>query len=241
MNYTRKGTLFVLVCLCNAAYIAFLVAKTAGSVRSGVASISQDLADSKGLQVAAVVLLLLFSTTFSYVQGIAAKQTKELTKAHWKSLLMVYEWQPGFSHVFWQAQFIPLFVVLVYPVDLYPQQHYTAALIAAVFVWLYQFLEFLRRCLVFNKLYKINHKVDIDHYTRNRMYPLDDVSSTQILIVNFIFLVLLIVFFTLYAVLGVMAKKNAEETTPIAVCEFLFFAGLPLGLVFNLVEVHVHM
>jgi hypothetical protein len=237
----RKQAFLFLVFACNIAYVIFLIIKTAISYRSGVASISQDLADHKSLQVIAVVLLILFASTFSYVQGIYASQAVEVFENNYTELLLFYTYQPQFSQIFWVAQFVALFTVLIYPVDIYPNEHYQAALASALLVWGYQVEEFVKRIFLFYKLGRKHlstaRKVHIAE--THGMYPFPEVWSTGVLITNFVFVVLLFVFFITYGGFVAWGPVDIEQTTPIAVLEFLFFAGLPLGLVFNLFEVHI--
>ncbi len=197
----QRSILRSMVYVCNIAYLIFLCIKTSLSYRSGIASLSQDLADHKALQVIAVALLTLFSSTFSYVQGIRATQRLEAYEGEMTALFLMYEWFPTFSQFLWAGQFIALFVVIIYPIDIYEHEHYLAAGFALILVYLYQVWEFSKRVCLFYTV-ETNEHLEENRKTIwgmsnqiNKNYPLPAVSFRQVLGVNFLFLVLLLLFF----------------------------------------------
>lgn len=235
--------LFSLVLIVNLFYVVFICIKTNFSFRTGVQSISQDIADNVYLRTFLFLLVFVFYAIHSvlkyYMYSVANKNK------HKKNYLKSWSFRLNIT-----ASIRTLFLTLIFifPIDVYRLAHTVFAFLAATFVFLFEVFNlehrrrFIKHCTDRNPNYCKKYK---KKKTRINPTPNEEVKCKhdgiclnhlqRIVLFNWAFVFISSILAITYFVLSFF---TIEETSTYAVTEHMFFATIGIGLIFYFADVN---
>lgn len=238
----QRHQYIILILIENSFYWFFIVLKTVLSYRSGVASISQDIADSTALTILLIIFVAICSIQQSYIRGVHVQLEIQNFHSHKQGLSQFYTYCAPFSHYFSNLRFILVLCIAVVPVDPYTVAHFWLAGITAVVVVLFEMYKLIFRYQMYEEALhdmKVVKRLNCEQDMNILPYEFRT-DRKWVLISNVLFIMYSMIMLILYVALSISTGNDSsvEETTAIAVTEHLFFATIPLGMIFNLAEIH---
>lgn len=233
----QKRLLLVLAVIGTIGYTAFLCYKIALSYRSGVASISMDLADHHTATVFGTTILCLYAITHSYIFGVQNEQKMRHFILNRKRLFDHFSIWPYVTSLLSSCRFVGLFLVLVTPSSAYLPEHGIYALLAAASILVFETVKLVERYFIISE-----YKRTPENQAANKSWQGYDIEPSEyhaVWYVNLLFVLFLFTMACVYLVLVPMGPDPyIEDYTGVAICEMLIFSGIPLGIAFHMTEIH---